>query len=106
MAEKQWVTIEYFEDTHDEGTAYEAGTVFPREGVEVTPERIEELSTKKNKRQRPAIVELKELAPKPSEKDLLDAKTVPELKKLADDKKLEYDSKTTKDQLVALLLEK
>lgn len=106
MTEKQWVTIEYFEDEKDELTPYDAGTIYPREGVEVTPERFEELSTKKNKRQRPAIAELKVLPPKPSEKDLLDAKTVPELKKLADDKKLEYDSKVTKDQLVALLLEK
>lgn len=106
MTEKQYVATEYIEDMEDENTPYEAGTVFPREGVKVSEDRLEALRTSKNKRNRPVIAELKHLDPKISEKDKLDAKTVPELKELADGKKLEYDSKITKDDLVKLLLEK
>lgn len=52
--------IKYFEDLQDSGYAYKEGDVFPREGLEVTDERIKELSGKKNKRGTPLIIEKKE----------------------------------------------
>ncbi|WP_277630394.1 hypothetical protein [Atopococcus tabaci] len=62
--EKKYVAIVYFEDKKDEDTAYEAGTIYPREGVEVSATRINQLSSKNNKRKRPVIAELKELPAK------------------------------------------
>ncbi len=52
--------IKYFEDLQDGGYAYEEGDVFPREGLEVSDERIKELSGKKNKRGTPLIIEKKD----------------------------------------------
>ena len=51
----KYTVLEYFTDLKDNGYAYKAGDIYPREGYEPTPERIEELSTKKNVRKRPLI---------------------------------------------------
>lgn len=42
--------IKYFTDLQDNDFAYNEGDIFPREGKEVTPDRIEELSGTQNKR--------------------------------------------------------
>lgn len=42
--------IKYFTDLQDNDFAYNAGDSFPREGKEVTPERIKELSGANNLR--------------------------------------------------------
>ena len=47
--------IEYFTDLQDNGYAYNTGDIFPREGLEVSEERIAELSGSKNKRHKPMI---------------------------------------------------
>lgn len=47
--------LEYFTDLQDDGYAYHEGDTFPREGVEVTEDRIKELSTRANKRGIPLI---------------------------------------------------
>lgn len=41
--------IEFFTDLQDNGHAYNPGDEFPREGVKVSKERLDELSTTKNK---------------------------------------------------------
>ena len=47
--------LEYFTDLLDGEYAYNVGDVYPREGYTPSPERIEELSTDKNVRNRPVI---------------------------------------------------
>lgn len=47
--------IEYFADLQDNGYAYNTGDIFPREGLEVSEERIAELASSKNKRRKPLI---------------------------------------------------
>ena len=52
--------IKYFTDLQDEHYAYHAGDTFPREGLEVSEERLAELSSDKNLRGFPLIEEVKE----------------------------------------------
>ena len=56
--------IDYFTDLQDNGHAYDVGDIFPREGVEVSAERLEELSSSKNKRGKALIELVKEKASK------------------------------------------
>ena len=42
--------IEYFTDLHDDDHEYREGDVFPREGIKVSKERLEELASDKNLR--------------------------------------------------------
>lgn len=48
--------IKFFTDLQDNGHAYHEGDPFPREGLKVSSNRIEELSGDKNKRGIPLIV--------------------------------------------------
>ena len=56
--------VEYFTDLQDNGHAYNVGDIFPREGVEVSAERLEELSSVNNKRGKALIELVKEKATK------------------------------------------
>lgn len=47
--------IERFADLQDGNHIYNAGDMFPREGLEVTEERIAELAGYNNKQHRPLI---------------------------------------------------
>lgn len=47
--------IEKFADAKDYGHIYEVGDIYPREGRVESPERIEELSSKKNRLKTPLI---------------------------------------------------
>lgn len=55
--------IDNFVDLQDNNYRYHTGDVFPRKGIDVSKERIEELASDKNRRHKPVIVEVKE--PKP-----------------------------------------
>lgn len=46
----KYKVVKDFTDLQDNDYIYRAGDLFPREGVEVSEERIKELSTKNNKR--------------------------------------------------------
>lgn len=50
--------LRYFTDALDNGHAYHTGDEFPRDGVEVSEQRIEELSTSNNKLGVPLISEV------------------------------------------------
>ena len=50
-----WRVIAYFEDLQDNSRPYNPGDVFPREGLTVTPERLNELSSSENAQKRPLI---------------------------------------------------
>ena len=51
-----------FVDLQDNGHRYNAGDVFPRKGVEVPKQRIDKLSSDKNRRKMPLIEEVGEEA--------------------------------------------
>lgn len=51
--------IAYFEDLQDNSRPYNVGDIFPVEGVEVTEKRFAELASKKNRRGKPLIKEVK-----------------------------------------------
>lgn len=52
--------IRYFTDLQDNNYPYNEGDIFPRDGMTVTKERIEELSSANNKQLRPLIQKEKE----------------------------------------------
>lgn len=58
-------TIVAFNDLQDDGKRYEVGDKYPRKGLKPTKKRIEELSSKENKRGIVLIEEVKENADKP-----------------------------------------
>ena len=47
--------IKHFIDLHDNDHSYNEGDIFPREGVDVSEERIKELSGSDNKQHTPLI---------------------------------------------------
>lgn len=51
----KYVVLKYFTDLQDKKHAYHEGDPFPREGLEVSEDRIKELSTKANRRKQPLI---------------------------------------------------
>ena len=55
--------IKFFTDLQDNRHAYNVGDTFPREGLVVTPERLEELSSDRNKRKTPLIELIEEPLP-------------------------------------------
>lgn len=52
--------MEYFTDLHDAEHEYHPGDIFPREGISVSSDRLEELSGSDNKRGIPLIKEIRE----------------------------------------------
>ena len=54
--------IKYFTDLKDDNHPYNVGDTFPRKGLEVTSERLKELSGKDNKQGVP-LIQLVEKAP-------------------------------------------
>ena len=52
--------LKTFRDLQDNAYKYQAGDIFPREGLSVSDERIEELSTSNNRRGEPMIAEVLE----------------------------------------------
>ena len=51
----KYQVVSYFEDLQDHNHAYNAGDPFPRDGLEVSEDRIKELSGEDNKRGYPLI---------------------------------------------------
>lgn len=61
--------IAFFKDLHDKSYKYRPGDEFPRPGLKVSPERIEELSTNKNRRGIPVIEKVAEEAAETTEEE-------------------------------------
>lgn len=55
--------LRYFTDLQDDGYPYSVGDEYPRKGLTVTPERIEELKSGNNKRGIALIEEIIEKLP-------------------------------------------
>lgn len=62
--------IKFFQDLQDNNFPYEAGDIYPREGLEVSKERLAELASDKNLRKEVLIkkVEEKKAEAKPTPK--------------------------------------
>ena len=58
----QYKVINYFTDLQDGNHAYDVGKPFPREGLEVSEERIAELSGSNNLQRKPLIAAVEETA--------------------------------------------
>lgn len=59
--------IKYFTDLQDENRPYEVGDIYPREGFEVLPSRLKELSSSENRQGQPLIEKIDD-EPKPKRK--------------------------------------
>lgn len=66
----KFVTIDPFTDTHDERVEYPIDTIYPRDGYEPDPERIEALLTGNNAKGVPLIKRLLQLPPKVIEPEI------------------------------------
>lgn len=88
--------IKYFEDLQDSSHPYNVGDVFPRDGKEVSHERLTELSTNQNRRNIPLIEGVTEQI------NYSDMK-VSELKKLAKGRAINGYSDMKKSELVEVL---
>lgn len=53
--------IKFFTDLQDNGHAYEVGDTYPREGFEVLPSRLKELSSDRNRQRTPLIEPVEEV---------------------------------------------
>lgn len=51
----KYVVVKYFTDLQDNDYAYNVGDAFPHDGLEVTEERLQELSTAENRQGVPLI---------------------------------------------------
>ena len=88
--------IAYFTDLQDNNHEYNVGDVYPREGVNPTPERISELAGNENKQCKPLIAE--------AETDIEKMK-VAELQAYAKEKGIELDGVTKKEEILAKIKE-
>ena len=52
---KKYLVIKQFKDLQDDGYKYGVGDEFPRPGLKVSKQRLEELSTNKNRRGVPVL---------------------------------------------------
>lgn len=88
--------IKYFTDLQDNDYEYNVGDIFPRDGLQVTDERLKELSTNENRQRVPLIKPISE------EKDFSSMK-VSELKEAAKKQGIEGYSDMKKAELIDAL---
>lgn len=77
--------LEYFTDLQDNNHPYDEGDIFPRDGLSVSENRLQELSSTRNRRKIKLIelVEDKQEPPKPLTKTEINRMPISELKELA-----------------------
>ena len=88
--------IEYFTDSQDNEYQYHVGDTFPREGVEVSKERLTELSTTNNRRGIVAIERVQEV-------ENFSGMKVSELKEEAKKRGIDGYSDMKKSELIKVL---
>ncbi len=100
----KYKVINSFSDLQDNCHKYTAGKDFyPREGLEVTKERIAELSGSENKQGKPLIEPVEEKDGE--EKDGIDNMKVDDLKAYAGEKGINLDGLTKKADILAKIKE-
>lgn len=102
-----YIVIRNIIDTKDNNRFYEEGDTFPREGFEVSKDRIAELIGKgvlsAKGEEAPAPAPTEEVAPaEEAEEKPLEKLKVAELKELLDKAGIEYEADAKKADLVAL----
>ena len=90
--------IKFFTDLQDNDFAYEVGAPFPREGLEVTEDRLAELASSNNRRRQPLIEKVEE-------KTNLEKMKKDELQAYAKEKGIAFDDADTKDKISAKIKE-
>lgn len=90
--------IKYFTDLQDNNHEYNVDDTYPREGLEVKPERYKELEGSKNKQGCPLIEKVEE-------KTDLEKMKVAELQAYAKEKGIELDGATRRDEILAKIKE-
>lgn len=77
--------LAYFTDLQDNNHPYDEGDIFPRDGLSVSENRLQELSSTRNRRKIKLIelVEDKQEPPKPLTKTEINRMPISELKELA-----------------------
>lgn len=111
--------IHYFTDLQDFNHPYKVGETFPRLGINVTEERLKELSSKNNKQGKPLIEEVKidndfsEFMNPPEEvksvsytKTEINRMSTAELQELAKEQGIENAENITGAELKKILIEK
>lgn len=102
----EYKVIEPFKDLQDNDHIYWVGDIYPREGKEVTQERIDELSSANNLIGKVLIEPVYTIQGKPFEKltaEQLKDVTKDDIKARLDELGIDYKSSDTKDQLVERL---
>ena len=82
-----YVTLSEFADLQDSNYIYKAGDAYPRDGYAPSAERIEELSTAKNRLHKPLIQAVPEPAPEPKPEPEPEMETEPEPEPVQEKKK-------------------
>lgn len=96
-------TTKAIRDTQDDDFCYYEGAIYPRQGLKVSGERLEELL---GKGVIVAIDDIPSLATQEDDRDLEEQEwdqTVPELKAALDELGIKYGSRASKAELMALL---
>jgi len=91
--------IKFFVDLQDNNHPYKPGDTFPREGKEVTAERLAELAGDKNKQGCPLIVA------EAAEGKSIDKMTIAELQAYAKEKEIDLAGATAKADILAKIKE-
>lgn len=90
--------IKFFHDLQDNNHEYNVGDIYPREGLNPTPERIAELSGSENKQKTPLIEAVEE-------KTDIEKMKVAELQAYAKEKGIDLDGATAKADILAKIKE-
>lgn len=98
---KEYRAIQYFTDLQDNNYEYNIGDIYPRSGLIVSDNRINELISGKNKQNRPVIEEVEEIpfSPKKYTAKQLESMTIAQIEQLAEDYGYEI-TKTLKGDII------
>ncbi len=96
--------IKFFVDLQDGNHPYNVGDVFPRNGLEVKPERIAELAGSENKRGVP-LIKLVVEEPDAAAGDGIEKKTAEQLKEYAAEKGIDLGGVTKNAEIIAKIKE-
>ena len=105
--------IHYFTDLQDFNHPYKVGDIFPRQGMKVSDERLDELSSKKNKQKKPLIKRVSEETIETVEENIntltktdINRMSTSDLRELASVKGIDNTDEYTGAELKKMLIDK